>query len=358
MKIVPHAYAASGVSDWVPQYIASGARWVKLTDAPDKAWALAEAHPLLNVIYRRVEPEDLRSMDKWRQQWPEPVVAAMVVMQYADIRTRANLFVEGINEPVLTNFDDAVWYGQVEACRARFLKERALRAVVGNFATGNPAPGLFPVWLKAYRDNGGPMDALIGVHEYGVIDLDPAADGWNMMGHRRLMLEAGSLAAGFQWAITETGLDEITVGGVKRGGGWKSQGVNEQAYLAWLMRAAAEWDKDKAVACACLFSYRDTERWKDYEMDGAQAVNGGLIASHKASGAAPAPTTPTTEAALFEFNGFGRSVTLYKDRACTVVDRKLFADWTVQVFEIAGGNWRVTKGAAGLWMRPIALRAL
>ena len=278
MKIAPHAYL--GRSRWLRPFIAAGARWVKITDAPDVAYAMAAEFPTLNVIYRRV---DTRQLGDWMGGWPDAVNAGETMAQlFGDVQPLPNLWIEGINEPVLNSVAEAEYLGRAEARRAQVLVARGLKSIVGNFATGNPQNLMFVVWLRAFLGNGGTKASPIGIHEYGVIDLDPGADGYNMMGHRRLVAEAGTLAAGMSFVITECGLDEIHVNGVKRGGGWRSQ-CNEQQYLAWLLRADAEWREDANVLGAVLFSYNDTERWKDYEMENAQAVNDGLLAAAAAT---------------------------------------------------------------------------
>lgn len=275
--IVPHSYL--GRSRWIEPYIAAGARWLKITDAPDVAYALAAKHPNVNVVYRRI---DTRQLGDWMRDFPDAATAGATMAQlFGDIAPLPNLWVEGVNEPVLNSVAEAEYLGIAEAYRVKALAARGLKSIIGNFATGNPQNLMFVIWLRAFFGHGGTKASPIGLHEYGVIDIDPATDGFNMMGHRRLIREAGGLASACQWIITETGLDEIHVNGVKRGGGWQSAAAgnpSQERYRDWLLRANAEWERDGVLA-ACPFTFNDTGKWSDYDMENADVVHAGVLAA-------------------------------------------------------------------------------
>lgn len=275
--IVPHSYL--GRSRWIEPYIAAGARWIKITDAPDVAYALAARHPNVNVVYRRI---DTRQLGDWMRDFPDAATAGATMAQlFGDIAPLPNLWVEGVNEPVLNSVAEAEYLGVAEAYRVKALAARGLKSVIGNFATGNPQNLMFVIWLRAFFGHGGTRASPIGLHEYGVIDIDPATDGFNMMGHRRLIREAGGLASACQWIVTETGLDEIHVNGVKRGGGWQSAAAgnpSQERYRDWLLKANAEWERDGVLA-ACLFTFNDTGKWSDYDMENADVVHAGVLAA-------------------------------------------------------------------------------
>jgi len=279
VKLSVHSYL--GRSRWLRRYIAAGATWVKVTDAPDVALAIAREFPKVNVIYRRI---DTRQLGDWIGAFPDPMKAgeAMAAL-FGDIAPAPNLWVEGINEPVLNSVAEAEYLGKAEARRAAILAARGLKSIIGNFATGNPQNLMFVVWLRTYLGNGGSKASPIGVHQYGVLDLDPNADGFNLLGHQRLQREAGALASGMVFVATELGLDRIFVNGAWRGGGWRTQG-NEQQYLAWLLKVEVAFDADRSIIAGLLFDYYSTDMWKDYDMEDANAVNDGLIAAVVADG--------------------------------------------------------------------------
>ena len=285
MKLTVHdACWDAAASPWSDRALAAGVRWIKVVDDPARAYAIAQKYPACNVIYRKVAPQDIEQLSDLRKhpEFRDAQACAEMFVRLADIATLPNLYVEGANEVKLANYDDAQWYGRVEAIRATLLANRGLRAVVGNFATGNPTLDLFSVWLQTFALNGGPRSALIGLHEYGAINVPAAQDTYNLLRHRRLG------ASGWRWAITECGLDRIKVGGQYVGGGWRApgSGVSDAAYWQFMADFNAELEKDDSVACACVFSYGDTERWKDYEMNDAQTFNGNLVAAIAAIAAA------------------------------------------------------------------------
>lgn len=276
MKLTIHdACWEAAASPWSDKALAAGVGWLKVIDDPARAYAVAERYPGCNVIYRKVAPSDIEQLSDLRRhpEFGDPKACAEMFLRLADIRTAVNLWVEGANEVKLATEDDARWYGEVEARRSRLLAARGLRAVIGNFATGNPTAGMFQAFMKAYAAHDGDRAALIGLHEYGAINLPAVQDGHNLLRHRMLR----GFATGYRWAITECGLDRVQIGGVWVGGGWRSVGMSERDYWEYLADFARELDRDVDVVCACVFTYGDTARWKDFEMNDANDFNGALV---------------------------------------------------------------------------------
>lgn len=285
MKLTIHdACWDAQASEWSNRAIAAGVRWLKVIDDPARAFGVAQAAPACQVIYRKVSPQDIEQLSDLRRhpEFGEARLCAEMFVRLADVRPAGNIWVEGANEIRLNSVDDAQWYGEVEARRSQILAGRGMRAIIGNFATGNPTPELFAEFMAAYRANGGRADAIIGLHEYGAINLPAAQDGHNLLRHRMLRQAAG----GMRWAITECGLDRVQIGGQWVGGGWRApgSGISETTYWQYMRDYARELERDADVVCACVFTYGDTARWRDYEMDGAEEFNSNLIAAVVADG--------------------------------------------------------------------------
>ena len=299
MKLTIHdACWEAAASPWSDQVLTAQVAWLKVIDDPARAFAVAQAVPTCNVIYRRVAPGDIEQLSDQRRhpEFGDARACAEMFVRLADVRAAANLWVEGANEVKLANADDARWYGTVEALRAQLLAERGLHAVIGNFATGNPEEDLFVAWLQSYLDHGGRRDALLGLHEYGAFGLPAAQDLHNLLRHRRLAERGGALMSGFRWAITECGLDRVKVGGVYVGGGWRAQGasVDEDAYWRYMFDYDAELERDTDVVCAAVFTYGDTARWRDYDLNDARSFNQALLDSLAAHPPEPSePVSPT-----------------------------------------------------------------
>lgn len=283
MKLTIHdACWDAAASPWADQALHAGVRWLKVIDDPARAYAVATTFPQCQVVYRKVTPKDIEQLSDLRRhpEFKDAQACAEMFVRLADIRPLPNVWVEGANEVKLDGYGDAIWYGRVEGLRSRILEARGLRAVIGNFATGNPTPELFATFMRSYSENLGDPKALIGLHEYGAINLPAAQDKHNLLRHRMLR----PYAPGFRWAITECGLDRIQVGGQYQGGGWKAGNVSERDYWRFMLDFNAELEKDSDVVCACVFTYGDTARWKDYEMNDAKEFNGELVAAVSADG--------------------------------------------------------------------------
>lgn len=293
----------------------AGARYYKCVDDPARAFGVAIARQGVTVIYRKVAPGDLSELSNWRRHpdFPTEHDVAAAWVRLTDIRAAGNLFIEGMNEPVFESTDDVLWYARVEAIRATMLAARGLRSVIGNFATGNPAPGMFALFMREYLAHGGPTNAAIGVHEYGTIDLDPMTDRHNWLGHTRLAAEAREMVNGFRWFVTECGLDRVMVGGEWSGAaGWRAVRVGDRG-----LSQSELWDIARRYAlalrqfgladCATWFTYGDTSRWENFDMATADEFNNNLISAIESAAStgggcvdanAPVDWTHTVDAAI------------------------------------------------------------
>lgn len=262
---------------WMPRYIGVKPWAVKTVNGPDRAYAIATLGQ--RVIYRRVMPTDLEALSKWHERWPDPAESARLIVAYVDIAPHHLIWCEGINEPVLDSEARAIWFGRVEAERSKILKARGCGTVIGSFATGNPDPDLFRIWLSSYLASGGDREAKIGLHMYGSFDLDPEADDANALGYRRLTRAAPVESAGFDFLATETGLDRIKVNGQWVGGGWArpGSGINEEMFLAWKRRQNRAFAMDGLVISDHPFTSADVSGWETFDMEGASVVQNGLL---------------------------------------------------------------------------------
>lgn len=360
MKIVTHANAVGGLSRWTIATLQAGAVGAKILDRPDTAYALALDFPRATIVYRRVEPGDLKNLSDWRRQWPDAKVCADTVARYAAIDARPNLVVEGINEPKLDSIDDARWYGQVEAERAKLLAARNIRAAIGGFATGNPTLPLWVEFMRAYRSAGGP-DVDIQHHQYSHHLLEPGfgpgQDHENLLRHRLLREAAGSLVRNMRWIIGETGLDTVTVDGIEKGKTFVGSGWSQERYWQRMLAANAFWEQDADVLMAALYAYRQPG-WAEHEMEDLNVFNNLMVAATKPTTApvVPAPTTPVVETPIIEFDGAGKSVVMHRGRAgAALLPRS--ANYKIHVYEIDDGWWRVTPRTVNYWMQAIQLRA-
>jgi len=293
-KITVHELAQFGTSPNVADVIAAGAAVVKIVNNPVRAVQLAEAFPNVLVVYRRVEPDDLKNLSNWKNHpdWPTPAACASIQVLYCQVpKALPNLVIEpALNEPILNSVDDARWLGQVEAYRARELKSKGLRAAIGTFATGNPTPALFVEFMKAYRDAGGPDDALIDVHEYGHHLVRPADDAKhverNLTRYRVLRSAALAYCDGMKWFISETGLDRVNNAVYGPGLPFGLTGWNEEQFADYLIdEYGAQLDADPYVIGAAVFTSRTdgSTQWDPFDVDQRRTFSGRLVASIRAN---------------------------------------------------------------------------
>ncbi len=282
MKLTYHDDCWEAASTpWADRALRAGLRWYKVHADPNRARGVASAFPDCDVIYRPADPPGLGSLSSWMEhsEFKDVTAAAAAMVRLGDVGPSPNIWVEGINEPVLSTDLDAIWYGKLEALRSIGMAAKGLRAVVGNFATGNPEPDLWVMWLQTYLAAGGRRDVLHGIHEYGWRELAPASDEANMLGHRRLVRASRGLASGLRWAITECGMDRIRVGEQWVGGSWVDQGMSQAEYWDYLLAYNAELERERDVVCACVYTWGAPANWKGYDMEGKDDFNERMLAS-------------------------------------------------------------------------------
>ena len=353
MKLVIHQNAVGGSSRWAQKTLDAGARGIVTLDRPDIAFSMASDYPRASIVYRRVEPGDLKNLSDWRRRWPDAAECAATVARYTDIAYRPNLIVQGINEPKLETVEEAQWYGRLEAERAKIMAGRGLWAAIGGFATGNPRPELFYEWIRTYRLSGGPDTAVLNFHEYSHDQLEPGfgpnEDHLNLLRYRLLRDAGGVHMAGLRILIGETGLDTVKVDGLRDGLPFDGSGWSQTRYWARMLKYNAFLEEDPAILLAAIFAYRQPG-WEHHEMEDKIEFNNALVAATAAGSVLEQP--------LFQFDGAGKpNVVLYRmPGGPGLAPRKL--SYTVHVYEVRDGWWRVTPAASPYWMRPLELRAI
>lgn len=202
---------------------------------------------------------------------------------------------EGYNEPVPGNADQMRLLADVEAERVRLLAGDGLRAVVGNFGTGQPPLEWWPAFrpaLEAAQAHGG----YLGLHEYSAPTMwektnvpplhfygDRAHEGWLTLRYRKVYgqyLVPWGLS--LPLLITECGVDGLVSNRpgppgrgwqdfaghwAELGMGWDTAG-NYVEQLAWYDR---ELQLDEYVQGAAVFAMTVFEEWKSYQLLGEPA---------------------------------------------------------------------------------------
>ncbi|MGD8792189.1 MAG: hypothetical protein PVF47_06515, partial [Anaerolineae bacterium] len=202
---------------------------------------------------------------------------------------------EGFNEPVPGNEDEMRRLADLEAERVRLLAADGLRAVVGNFGTGQPPLEWWPAFrpaLEAAREH----DGYLGLHEYAAptiwhltnreaLDFRASAgdEGWLTLRYRqvyRRFLQPWGLA--LPLLITECGVDGlVTDRPGPSGGGWKDFAAywaelgmgldtagNYVEQLAWY---DSQLQLDDYVAGAAIFAMTAFQEWESYQLLGDAA---------------------------------------------------------------------------------------
>jgi hypothetical protein len=203
---------------------------------------------------------------------------------------------EGFNEPVPGDEDQMRKLADLEAERARLLAENGLRAVVGNFGTGQP-----PLeWWTAFRpalEAAQTHGSYLGLHEYSAPTIwfntnrpdldfraDPADEGWLTLRYRKVYRQY-LIPWGLRLPllITECGVDGL-VGDrpgppgngwkdfagywAELGMGWDTPG-NYVEQLAWY---DSELQLDDYVAGSAVFAMTAFEEWESYQLQGEAAT--------------------------------------------------------------------------------------
>jgi hypothetical protein len=203
---------------------------------------------------------------------------------------------EGYNEPTPGDEDQMRRLADLEAERVRLLAGNGLRAVVGNFGTGQPPLEWWPAFrpaVEAARSNNG----FLGLHEYSAPTMwyqtsrapldfgaDPADEGWLTLRYRKVYRQfLIPWGLGIPLLITECGVDGM-VGDRPgpAGRGWKDFGQywaelgmgvdtpgNYVEQLAWYDR---ELQLDDYVVGATIFAMTAFQEWISYELRGEAAA--------------------------------------------------------------------------------------
>jgi hypothetical protein len=203
---------------------------------------------------------------------------------------------EGYNEPVPGSEDEMRRLADIEAERVRLLAQDGLRAVVGNFGTGQPPLEWWPAFrpaLEAAREH----DGYLGLHEYSAptmwyhsdapplqFDGDRGHEGWLTLRYRKVYrqyLEPWGLR--LPLLITECGVDglvndrpgppgrgwkDFAAHWAELGMGWDTAG-NYVEQLAWYDR---ELQLDDYVLGAAVFAITVFQEWNSYELLGDAAT--------------------------------------------------------------------------------------
>lgn len=286
MKLTIHAREEFGTSDAMIEAIEAGAKVVKTVGSATRAVQLAERYPHVLVIYRRVEPPDLKDLNQWRNHpdWPTPQLCAATQVRYCALpKVLPNICVEpALNEPSITTASDATWLAQVEAERVRILTAQGYRAALGSFSTGQPTPEMFAIFIREYLKAGGLTSAYLSQHEYGHYKIRPRDDRHNLNRHRMLRAACPE-SAPFQWLITETGLDAVTSEAFGLGKPFR-ECMSEEEYAAYLLEIAAEFEFDKYVLAGTIFTARAEDvKWQPFDIEHAPAVRKTLAAAIRAN---------------------------------------------------------------------------
>jgi hypothetical protein len=203
---------------------------------------------------------------------------------------------EGFNEPVPGDEDQMRKLADLEAERVRLLAENGLRAVVGNFGTGQPPLEWWPAFrpaLEAAQSH----SSYLGLHEYSAPtiwfntnrpDLDFRADladeGWLTLRYRKVYRQyLHPWGLRLPLLITECGVDGL-VGDrpgpqgkgwtdfagywAELGMGWDTPG-NYVEQLAWY---DSQLQLDDYVAGSAVFAMTAFQEWESYQLQGEAAT--------------------------------------------------------------------------------------
>jgi len=207
-------------------------RVVKLLDEVSKAAIVKQLSPGTIVVGRLFPgsvPDgviDNGSPVDRANDWWSTVKAA--VLAYPDVD-----YWEGLNEPVVTSAATMSWYAQFEIARTNILAANGRKAVIANFATGNPDLALWPQFIPAI-DNALAKGGIMGLHEYGTPMRqyweEPVQEGW-LCGRYRKVYRQHLQGREIPLVITETGVDEGTL--ASTGPGQPKPRPDAQANHGW-----------------------------------------------------------------------------------------------------------------------------
>ncbi len=216
---------------------------------------------------------------------------------------------EGHNEPVWSSREEMEWYARFEIERIKLLAAMGLRAVIGNFSTGNPDLSLWQ-WFAPAALFAKQSDGLLGLHEYsspwmwwmtGKFQINPNEDqgdeGWVTLRYRKVLRQflAPAGAGDVKIAITECGLDAVSpVPPGAPSGNWRTDAMwwgtqsgegdpipywrgperdGERYYAEQLIWYDRELQKDANVVGAAVFTIGSFgPPFNDYDIDGTRVV--------------------------------------------------------------------------------------
>ncbi|HFD38245.1 MAG TPA: hypothetical protein ENJ31_00120, partial [Anaerolineae bacterium] len=183
---------------------------------------------------------------------------------------------EGFNEPLPGDEGQMRRLADLEAERVRLLAERGLRAVVGNFGTGQPPLEWWPAFrpaLEAAQAHGG----YLGLHEYAAPTLwyntnrppldfraEPGDEGWLTLRYRKVYRQyLRPWGLHLPLLITECGLDgQVTDRPGPAGRGWKD-------FAGFWAELGMGWD--------AAGNYVEQLAWYDSELQLDEVVHGAAV---------------------------------------------------------------------------------
>ncbi len=258
--------------------------------------AAVKAHSPDTVIVGRVQLEQAQLGGA--DMLIEARRAADAVLQLA-LNARGGELVdawEGFNEPVPGDAGEMVKLAELESERVRLLAERNVRAVVGNFGTGQPPlewwPAFRPALELAQRHDG-----YLGLHEYSAPTIwfhtnraaldfraDRSDEGWLTLRYRKVYREyLDRWGLRLPLIMTECGVDGgVTERPGPQGKGWKDfagywaeLGMGRDApgnYVEQLAWYDSELQLDDYVVGAAVFAMTAFEEWRSFELKGEAAT--------------------------------------------------------------------------------------
>ena len=159
--------------------------------------------PQTIVVGRHYDPNfsglpgdfSLSTVDQYLQNWWS--IHQGLVSTYGAVD-----YWEGYNEPVVQDPNRMAALAQFEARRTQLLNGKSC---IGNFATGNPEPALWPNFLAAFQAIQG--RGIICLHEYAP-DGSMTVDTWNLGRFTRMYQYLDSVGLGnLRTVISEFGID-------------------------------------------------------------------------------------------------------------------------------------------------------
>ena len=222
--------------------------------------------PRTEIVFRRYRPDD--------HELPEKLKPADFLASVSDVP--AEWIVQAGNEPGGDQGLLATW----TAALIRQADAIGRRLAVGNWSVGNPdeeavSNGKYDLVLQALADSG---RHLLGLHEY-FYDA-PLAEPYFVGRYRGFLRRADAL--GIKRPAVFIGEHGRDLGGGHDG--WRAQGWSEADYARRLEEAQQVYAADGI--CACVFSYGAgfNERWRTYDIQGANTLLDRMAAMNDQTG--------------------------------------------------------------------------